>query len=678
LIRRIDFSLVGELSESETILAAENMLAGRLSFPRTAPHERVWPFHKDHLLLGNSSFQLKMAGLAWAELAIDAWWLTRDHKYLNFAADNVLRFIRFEERRILPIGYLWNDHAVANRALVYAQLWAALREGGTVQEETIRALLRAVDRTARLLAKPSHYTFRTNHGVMQNVALIVTAAAFPWLDKAESYLQTGNERLARQLNYYISDQGVVLEHSAGYHEFGLDILRSCFNLLESLSISVSADWQAKIHRAEEWLRLLTRPDDSIPNFGNSAANLSDAGLEIVAGQRLERGLADNFESQAGSNGLFFKDAGYAVFRAAIGTATDVGVHAAGVWSHFVTRAHKHADELSIHYWKSGVSWWTSSGYWPYGDPRLKLAIGWAGSNAPHYVGEKADSKRSSRLDLYGDDGEHSIWILRRQNEDGYIVSRQAVFFRDEWAVVVDAVDDQKSRQTEIIWGAPPNVSITQHDERSASLVELASGKTLAVGFDSTAPLEMSVLRQSTVPFGGWMAYEGTVKGASAIRTLTQAKSGLATGWANLPESGAGTPHAVVNFTDWQGANHWSVALHVGARKYQIERIENRVTVANGDKLELALDLREPGIDQSLAAEEEAYRKEVSVAPVYRDYFPWRLRISYYSACLFLGLALSIALVSKKRTAALFPFMIAAVAVGSLTIAVYLHFVYFVP
>ena len=678
LIRRVDFSLVGDLSDIETVLTAESILTGTLRFPRTAYYERVWPFEKNHLLLGNSGFQLKMAGLAWAELAIDAWWLTRDDKYLNFAEENVLRFIRFEDRRILPIGYLWNDHAVANRAVVYAQLWAALKNRGPVQRETTYALLRAVDRTARLLAKPSHYTFRTNHGVMQNVALIVTAAAFPWLEEAGSYLRTGNERLARQMNYFISNRGAVLEHSAGYHEFGVGLLRSCFELLGELSMPVPAEWQTKIQRAEEWLRVLARPDHSFPNFGDSEPSLGKVGLEIVGDQNLETRRTDNAAGQVGRNGLFLMDAGYAVFRAAIGTAADVGIHAAIAWSHFVSRAHKHADELSIHYWANGVSWWTSSGYWPYEDPLRDSAVGWAGSNAPHYVGEQADSERSSSLVSFGDGGEYSIWILRRQNKDGYVVSRQAVFFRDEWALAVDVVSDQKFRQTEIIWGSPPNITITRRGERSALLLDHASGQALGVSVDATAPFELSVLRQSTVPFGGWMASEGAVKGASAIRTLSQANSVLVTGWADTSQGRADASSVDVEITDWQGANRWTVDLHIDGRRHKIQRIESSITVANGDSSDLTLHLKEPSVDQSLSTEVEAYRREVSMAQVYADYLPWRLRVSYYCLYLFFGLALSIAFISKKRTATLFPLMIVAVSVGSLTLGAYLHFVYFVP
>lgn len=676
-IHSIDFGLAGDLSDIETVLFADNMLNGILDFPGFGPRKLHWPFEKYHLLLGGPSFQLKMAGLAWVELALDAWRLTGDNKYLSFAEENVLRFIRFEDRRILPTGYLWNDHALANRAVVYAQLWAALNTHGPIERETASILLTAVDRTASLLAKPSHYTFRTNHGVMQNAALIVAAAAFPWLDTAEAYRRTGFERLTRQMDYFISNQGAVLEHSAGYHEFGVSLLRSCFELLGDLAVPVPIEWQSKLQRSEELLHVLSRPDYSIPNFGDSQPSLSKAGREMVHDLVHKDRLANNINSQVGKNGSFLMDAGYAIFRAGIGKVSDSGVHAAITWSHFISGAHKHADELSISYWVNGTTLWSSSGYWPYGAPYRDLAVGWAGSNAPHFVGEKAESVRSSSLVAAGDGGDYSVWVLRRRNEDGYDVSRQVILFRDEWALVVDAVQDQKSRPTEIIWGAPPNVAMNSRGERSARLVDHGSGQVLEVSVDATALLDLSFLRGSIEPFGGWMASEGEVKPSSAIRILSEANSAVVIAWGKLsglwPTSGVD-----VKIADWAGETHWTIDLQVDGSKQTIQRVGSRLVLSDSALTARELRLVEPDVDQSLSAEADAYRKEASRAEVYPDYFPWRLKVSQYCLYLFLGLVLLIALLPGKFTAALFPYALSAISAGALLLGIYLQFVYFVP
>lgn len=676
-IQDIDFGLTGDLSDLETVLIAENMLNGILNFPGFDPHELHWPFEKHHLVLDGPTFQLKMAGLAWAEVALDAWALTGETKFLDFAEENVLQFIRFEDRQILPTGYLWNDHALANRAVVYAQLWAALKSQDTLERETASEILAAVERTAGFLAKPSHYTFRTNHGVMQNTALIILAAAFPWLDEAESYMSTGYDRLGKQMDYFVSDQGVVLEHSAGYHEFGVSILRSCFGLLGELSMEVPAAWQTKLQRSEEWLHLLSRPDYSIPNFGDSDPSLGTPGRGIVDDLVDKRRQAKNIDSRVGKNGSFLMDAGIAIFRAGIGKATDSGVHLAITWGHFVSRAHKHADELSVHYWSDGTTWWTSSGYWPYGASYRDLAIGWGGSNAPHFVGEKADSARSSSLVVAGDDGDYAVWVLRRQNKDGYSVLRHVVLFRDEWALVVDAVQDEKSRPTEIIWGVPPQVRMNRRGELSAELVDSKSGRALGVSVDATAPLDLSFPYGSIEPFGGWTASKGAVRASWAIRILSPANNGVVTAWSKLP--GPGAPNATdVKIRDWQGRAHWSVDLNVNGSQFTIQRDGSRFAFADAASAGSELRLQEPDVDQSLSAETVAYRTQASKGQVYRDYFPWRLKVSQYGFYLFLGLVVLVAFLPGNFAVLLFPYALSAIAAGALLLGAFLQFVYFVP
>lgn len=676
-IQRIDFGLAGDLSDIETVLAAENMLVGRLYVPGVGYRDVGWPFEKGHLLLGGPTFQLRMAGLAWLELVVDAWRLTGEDKFLDFAEENALRFIRFEARQILPTGYLWNDHAVANRTIVYAHLWAALNTKNGIKRETARSLLVAADRSARLLARPSHYTYRTNHGVMQNVGLIVVAAAFPSLTDSEVFMSVGYERLARQMNYFLSNQGAVLEHSVGYHEFGVGILRSCFALLRALSVPVKPEHQSRLEHSEEILRLFSRPDYSIPNFGDSHQSLGKVGRAIVDSANRESVDLIGHNDQDPKNGSFVLDAGYAIFRSGIGTSPDSGVHAAANWSHFISNAHEHADELSINYWVDGTSLWSGSGYWPYGDPHRGWAVGWAGSNAPHFVGERAVSDRASVLHAIASGPEYAIWLLRRKNKDGYNVSRQVVLFRDSWGLVLDSVQDQQSRQTEVIWGVPTHINMTSREKRSARIVDRDSDRTFGLSIDATAPVAVTYFRGSLSPFLGWTASEGTVKEAWTVRVLSHANSTVATAWGKLSGTAANS-ELDVQITDWQGESDWSVNVQVEGTLHSIRRAGSKVIISGVGLTDLEVLLNEPGGDQSLSDETEAYRAEVSSAEDYPEYFHWRKRLSIYFLYFFLGLGLVIALMPGRYVASLFPFTVTGISFGSIALGAYIQFVYFVP
>ena len=88
------------------------------------------------------------------------------------------------------------------------------------------------DRTGARLAKPELYNSRTNHGIMQNIGLIQLAVAFPTLPRAEFFKTVGCTRIVKQMRYYVDPEGPVLEHSAGYHEFGRDLLIKAIRVFE--------------------------------------------------------------------------------------------------------------------------------------------------------------------------------------------------------------------------------------------------------------------------------------------------------------------------------------------------------------------------------------------------------------------------------------------------------------
>ena len=141
------------------------------------------PFARVDLQWGWPTQQLRFASLAHVEVLLDAYQATGDIAFLEGARDIVDAWAGFERSRVLPIGFLWNDHAIAQRVLVLTRYWSLLRGSPAFKPESARALLGFVQRSGLMLAKPGHFTVRTNHGVMQNLALLHVAAAFPALPR---------------------------------------------------------------------------------------------------------------------------------------------------------------------------------------------------------------------------------------------------------------------------------------------------------------------------------------------------------------------------------------------------------------------------------------------------------------------------------------------------------------
>ena len=63
---------------------------------------------------------------------------------------------------------------------------------------------------------------------MQNLALWQICLAFPALPNVEFYKQLALERMRDQMTFYVNEEGVILEHSAGYQNTGLEFIGMAF------------------------------------------------------------------------------------------------------------------------------------------------------------------------------------------------------------------------------------------------------------------------------------------------------------------------------------------------------------------------------------------------------------------------------------------------------------------
>ncbi|MBK9234571.1 MAG: hypothetical protein IPO19_00325 [Rhodoferax sp.] len=199
---------------------------------------------------------------------------TGQAKWLQTALARFAEFERHERLAWHETGFLWNDHAVASRIAVVIQLWALVRSDAALTATHGPALLAFAQRSGRLLAAPGHFTVRTNHGVMQNIALLQLAAAFPDLPEARAWQRTAAERLQMQRRFYLSPEGVVLEHSAGYHAMGAKLLIEAHRLLNQAGLPGAEEMKRESDSARTVLEQLLRPNGTLPAVGNTDGALT--------------------------------------------------------------------------------------------------------------------------------------------------------------------------------------------------------------------------------------------------------------------------------------------------------------------------------------------------------------------------------------------------------------------
>ncbi len=596
---------------------------------------------------------LPFASLYAADVFVAAFVAGGEARHLETARDLILGFARFERAAWREPGLLWNDHAIAARAGVVLRFWAAYRSHPSFDESAAAEILQHVARSAALLAKPSHFTAFSNHGVMQNIALLQVAVAFPGLVDATSLARTAFERLGLQWGYYISPEGVVLEHSALYHAEGVSLLQLAVALLRLNGVAVPPAWNDQLRKADAFLALLTRPDGSLPAYG-------DTYLMRPAASPGSPGGAPNTQLD------LFPISGYALLQSR--EAGDSWVsHTVVTWSHFDGHAHKHADEPGLLIWSAGRAWVTHSGYAPYGSEQRVPIEGWLGSNAPHGLGEAPDPSRTSRLLGRASAPAWTLLDLERLNPGGIGFRRQVLQVKScHWLVIDHSLGPAPWPSTETLWTFHPDLTLAPQEGESY-LLRAPEGASMRVSFSAGARLATSMHHGSREPFAGFVATDQGMSASPALRVLAAPRGWTATVFSTSPCEDSVTLRVdEVNRWEASGAD-WQLRRDGAALSFTRTDNTSSVTLAPA-----------PDITAQRAAVQQALASALKAYPKYRNVDHYRLRMARWLGGLwFGGLLLSLALRRPlaARAAAQVAWQ-ATIVVAWVAIALWLQLSYF--
>jgi len=566
------------LDGSEVVGAAEDLLRGRLRLIGQPPVPFHLSFSADDLAAGTAVTRLYVAGLAPADLLLRAYESTRDERFFSAARAWLTGFARYEQKALRPRGLLWNDHAAANRVFVLSDFWRVYRGRPDFDVRTARAVLTLAGRSGELLAVPHQFTFATNHGVMQNIGLLRFGLAFPTLPRSEFYRRLALERLEDQLAYYVSESGVVLEHSAGYQPFGVALLDLAFRYAGLLDLAVPQPWKEKLARAERFMAQLPRPDGTLPMYGDTGPS---AGWErYLPGRPRPLGMRP-VESVT-----WDPVAGYAIWWDGLESWPEARRIRQTVvtFSYFPGHAHKHADELSVLLWAGGQTWWTDVGYWPFDRPERDQATSWNGSSAPHLADESAESRRTPRALFHGSSPDAVVVDVAREGPGGYRVRRQVVHLKPDVWLVIDAVTGAPGRVSVTRWTAGPGVLV--QTGRTDGVFVLSTEKSRArlfAGYFGSSGTAVRLLPKTLGPFIGYRTEAGQAgqRDASAVE-LTQPgdDSWAAAAWL-FDGNGTAEPVVAPAMKVWHGPEEWRALLPgAGGSALEITRNGNRVSFAS--------------------------------------------------------------------------------------------------
>lgn len=641
---------------------ADDALAGMLRLPGLPPVRFHHHTDRDLLTHPNGRVQLLAAAMQPAEQLLRAYEDGGERRYFEAALAATLEWADFDAGRWLPLGLVWNDHALAARLIYLARFWAVYRADPDFDPADGRRLLAFVYRTAERLARPSLYAARTNHGVMQDLALLHAAIAFPDLPGTRGRLQTALARLRQHLGYYVSPGGLVLEHSASYQELGVELLRS-LQLYLALLQAPDPHWQSLASAARCLLADLARPDDSLPFYGDSHGRLVVPGMAA----ELRSALAGACRQQA-----LRIDSEFGYLLANDGRGSEQLFVA---WTNFPTRSHKHADELSAYLWHAGIDWWGASGYWPYSDPQRSAAIGWRGTNAPHLLGEAADSRRKAQLLASAVDGQRLFVELARSTGAGRLHRQLLRPAPGIWLVLDSSAIASGGPAAEVLWSLGPGLVARRRTADLWRAQAPARAPAMELGFAGAAS-GVQLATGDREPFAAMTALpDGRIVSNRYWPVALAAGQWTLAAW--VATDGGADRLLKPPVVDWRDERHWSIRLAL--------RDGDALIARDGDTLQLqgfaaapgALTLRPaaPARGQ-LTAAVAAYRQARASHPLFRDllHYRWRTTAALAGIAL-LQWPLWLWLYRRTSPAWLQAIALPAALIGWCLLSAWLYFVY---
>lgn len=577
------FPSSGFFSSKETLITeAQRIVDGNFA-PSGYPEKMLsLPPDIESYEIGKPKSKLFLARLGIPDILVDAYAVSKNDTYLILAKDIIIAFAKMEDKLWLDRGYIWNDHAVAERVMVGIKFWRAYRNHKTFALADARLIFKLIQRSVFLISKPFHYNPLTNHGIMQNLALLQYCIAFPMADNIKTVKKIAYDRFMEIFPRYLSDEGVILEHSAGYHEIGLEFIGKAIRYMTLLELPIPAELASSYEKAKIFYANLRRPDGSLPEFGDTNNWPGRKGPIVTAldcDQRYKKLSHMEWAPKEGSS--IYPNSGYAVWWAGMNgpDSSDLLNQTVIVWSYFPWNAHKHADEMSFLLWADGQEWLTSSGYFPYGSKLRKKAISWGGSNAPHLIGESYGSERRTYLRGYIDDENLKMIDLERLGPGSFRARRQLLFLEKElcW-LVVDTTSGEPGDAVRTIWNGAATAKnwIPGTSENSFKLIGNDDHSYLSVYIKGNNNLKIKPVKGSKAPFAGW---DGTYPSPALIVDQPVSESMTITAIL-LNHKLQFSLNDLESFgTELSGPKKWTISLPMSIKGEKvIQRISSKLTV----------------------------------------------------------------------------------------------------
>jgi hypothetical protein len=319
-----------------------------------------------------NSFSLYLHGLRHIYLLAEAFTNSTDKKYLVLADDFVDSFYEYITKTNELHGMTNNDHAISERIENLIYIFDVTSRADFVLR-SLGKLLRLVENDVIKLLGNKYYQRNHNHGIIVDKAALIGLYFLNRVDMEEK-INFIIDRLRTQVEYAYHPDGVHKENSLDYHISVTAMLWGCYNALKHINHDYCNVLYECLKNANAFIAYALKPDGFRPLFGDSKGI---ATFQKQEDGRFKKPLAEvdtfnndkhlTFIKSRGKQGkqpenlsMLFP-CGYAFFREHFSDESFSNATWLSLKAGYITRVHKHKDDLSICLYSKGYDIFVDSG-----------------------------------------------------------------------------------------------------------------------------------------------------------------------------------------------------------------------------------------------------------------------------------------------------------------------------
>ena len=452
---------------------------------------------------------------------ISEWVVSQDDSYLLVGIEIIRSWDESNPPSRPTAPRAWHEGTCAKRVFNLVPFLGALITSGIDAKGEIVRIVRVLEQHGHYLTKDSVYIIGGNHGYRQDLAVLYLTCTLPGLENAETWQNTAFKRLQTlQLAKTLSEEGVFLEHSPGYHFFAMGMLLAIISLNTYCKNGAPKDVLVAASNMVRYATHVLKPNGDIPQIGDSVEKKWDTKRHYESLLQLNEGQELLYSATCGKTGnhpietcAVFPDGGWAIVRDSWNdTSFYLNFHAT-----FRSPRHKHADDLSFILWAFGRDWIIDPGKYNYelSDPyRDYFALDASAHNCWTVDGESypiKSAKKKRPVKFTSTVIQEEIQVFGAQNtlyKKASVFRNIVVLPRRHTILLVDILSSPVERVWRHYLHLAPDLDVSESSGYHVAVDKMGGGMAISPGVQIA---DQRVIRGETNPIQGWISTSWNVR-----------------------------------------------------------------------------------------------------------------------------------------------------------------------